>query len=516
MLSESSQLSERRPRAVGLLGGGVIGGGWAARFILNGVDVRLYGHSPSTVERVHNMLANARRAYQRLTLVPLPAEGSLTVVRSVADAVRGVELVQESAPERLELKQTLLAAASQAAAPETLICSSTSGLRPSLLQAEADHPERMLVAHPFNPVYLLPLVELCAGQHTAPEALAAAAEIYRAVGMYPLALRKEVDGFIANRLQEAVFREALWLVHDDLATVQEVDDAVRYSFGLRRPVMGPVQGYRFTVAETSARRAMERFGPELKLPWTKLTEVPEFTDAFLDKLAEQSEAQAGKMAIPQFEQKRDDCLVAVLQGLRDQGYGAGETLVRWEQGLRDRLPQRTNGSGPLRTPTRQIPSEWNADVTESHYLQLFGIAIDNLFCYIGIDAEYRSNSGTYRTVETHLSHLRELYAGDRVQVLTQILGADDKHLHLIHVLTREGDDEKPAATGEQVLVHINTRSGRCGPVQGNVRERVLELAQRHAELPRPERAGANIWPLPVNSPAGRDNWQDRNKGKTLT
>lgn len=469
----------------------MIGGGWAARFVLNGVDARLYGHSPSTVERVQKMLANARRAYQRLTRVPLPAEGSLTIVGSVADAVRGVELVQESAPERLELKQTLLAAASQSAAPETLICSSTSGFRPSLLQAEVAHPERMLVAHPFNPVYLLPLVELCAGQHTAPEAVAGAAEIYRAVGMYPLAIRKEVDGFIANRLQEAVFREALWLVHDDLATVQEVDDAVRYSFGLRRPVMGPVQSYRVTVDETSARRAMERFGPELKLPWTKLTEVPELTDAFLDKLAEQSEEQAGKMAIPELEQKRDDCLVAVLQGLRDQGYGAGETLARWERGLRDRRPQLTNDAGPLRIPSRQIPPEWNGDVADCHYLQLFGIATDNLLCYIGVDAEYRSNSGSYRTVEMHLSHLRELYAGDRVQVLTQMLGADDKRLHLIHVLTREGD-EKPAAMGEQVLVHVNTGSGRCGSVRGNVRERVLALAQLHAELPRPERSGATI------------------------
>lgn len=337
-MSESSKFTpERLPRAVGLLGGGVIGGGWAARFILNGVNVRLYGRSPDTVKRVQNMLTKARRAYHRLTLVPLPAEGVLTVVNSVADAVSGAELVQESAPESLELKQQLLAAASRAAAPGTLICSSSSGLRPSLLQAEIDHPERMLVAHPFNPVYLLPLVELCAGQSTAAETLERTAEIYRSVGMHPLVVRKEVDGFIANRLQEAVFREALWLVHDDLATVQEVDDAVRYSFGLRRPVIGPLQGYRITVAETNARRAMERFGPELKLPWTKLAEVPEFTDAFLDKLAQQSDAQAGNLTIPELEQKRDDCLVAVLQGLRAQGYGAGETLAQWEQGLRDRI-----------------------------------------------------------------------------------------------------------------------------------------------------------------------------------
>ncbi|MCC8958647.1 thioesterase family protein [Bradyrhizobium sp. Pear77] len=487
-------MSERRPRTVGLLGAGVIGGGWAARFVLNGVDVQLLGRSPGTTERVRQMLVNARRAYQRLTPVPLPAEGALTFVDSVADAVRGVELVQESVPERLGLKQQLLAAVSRVAAPETLICSSTSGLRPSLLQVEMDQPERLIVAHPFNPVYLVPLVELCAGQSTAPETLLRAAEIYRSVGMHPLVLRKEVDGFIANRLQEAVWREALWMVHDDLATVQEVDDVVRYSFGLRRAIMGPIQTYRIAIPETSARRSMERWGPALKLPWTKLIEVPELTDAFLDKLAEQSDSQAENLTIPELERKRDDCLVAVLQGLRAQGCGAGETLARWEQRLLDRGPQLINGTGPLRMPTRQIPSDWldgSGQITESRSLQLCGIATDNLLSYIGVDGGYRSNVGSYYTVETHLSHLRDLYVGDQVQVLTQVLGADDRRLQLFHVLMRKGD-EGPAATGEQMLVHVEASSGRSGPVQGKVREHLLKLARLHAELPRPDRAGASI------------------------
>lgn len=484
-------MSERRVRAVGLLGGGVIGGGWAARFLLNGVDVRLYGSSPGAVERVHKNLENARRAYQRLTLVPLPPEGTLTVLDSVADTVRGVELVQESAPERLELKQQLLAVASQAAAPETLICSSTSGLRPSLLQAGMDYPERLLVAHPFTPVYLLPLVELCAGQRTAPEALAWAAEIYRAVGMHPLVVRKEVDGFIANRLQEAMWREALWLVHDDLATVQEVDDAIRYSFGLRRSILGP-----FGIADggSGMRQFLERWGPMLKRPWTKLTDVPELTDAFLNKLAEQSDARGEILTSLDLEQKRDDCLVAVLQGLCAQGSGAGRTLARWERGLRDRVSPLTNGFGQLCAPTREIPSEWvgyNSQVSECRYVELCGIGTDNLLRYIGVNGEYLSNSGSYHTVETHLSHVRELHAGDRVEVLTQVLGADDKHLHLFHVLTREGE-EPPAVTGEQMLVHVSAGSGRNGPVQGDVRARVLELARLHSELPRPKRASASV------------------------
>lgn len=336
-----TEISQFRPegglRAVGVLGGGIIGSAWAARFVLNGVDVRLYARSPAAEDRVRKVLVRARRAYQRLTSAPLPAEGALTAVHSVAEAVRGVELVQESAPERLELKQQLLATASRAAAPETLICSSTSALRPSLLQAEMEYPERLLVAHPFNPVYLLPLVELCAGERNAPETLVRATEIYRSLGMHPLVVRKEVDGFIANRLQEAMWREALWLVHDDVATTQEVNDAIRYSFGLRRAVVGP-----FPIAGggTAVRRYMELWR---HWPLSKLADAPEITGAFLDKLAEQSDAQAENLTALELEEKRDDCLVAVLRGLRVEGYGAGETLARWEQGLRNRIAPLTNG-----------------------------------------------------------------------------------------------------------------------------------------------------------------------------
>ncbi|WP_051448472.1 3-hydroxyacyl-CoA dehydrogenase NAD-binding domain-containing protein [Bradyrhizobium sp. WSM1417] len=491
MSKNANLVAARRPRAIGLLAGGVIGGGWAARFVLNGIDVKLYDPAPGAVERVQETLASARRAFRRLTWIPLPAEGALTVVNSVADAVHDADLVQESAPERLDIKQELLAAASRETRPETLICSSTSGLKPSLLAAGLDHPERFLVAHPFNPVYLLPLVELCGAHSTAPEMLTCAAEIFQSVGMHPLVVRKEVDGFIANRLQEAMWREALWLVHDDLATVQEVDDAVRYSFGLRRAVIGP---FRVGGGGKGMRNFLEKWGPQLKGPWSKLTEVPDLTDAFLNKLAEQSDARAENLSGSELERQRDDCLVAVLQGLRSQCYGAGETLARWEQGLRDHIPQPASRSGPLLMPTLELPSDWvdyNGHITENRYLQLCGIATDNLLTYVGIDAHYRSKFGSYYTVETHLSHLGELHAGDRVQVLTQVLGADDKRLHLFHVLSREGDD-KPAATGEQMLVHVMSGSGRSGAVQGDARQRLLKLAQSHTELPHPERAGASI------------------------
>lgn len=499
LMLDKSSLPETLPRAVGLLGGGVIGGGWAARFMLNGVDVRLYDPAPNAVEYVNKMLARARRAYRQLTLVPLPAEGALTVVDSVADAVCKVDLVLESAPERLELKQELLATASRAAGPRVLICSSTSGLRPSLLQAKMDYPESFLVAHPFQPVYLLPLVELCAGERTAPEALERAAAIYRAIGMRPLVVRKEIDGFIANRLADALSRESLWLAHDDVATLQEIDDAIRYSWALRRAAIG---SYRTADGGKAVRHGIEQWA--FKWPWSRLTDEPDINSAFLDKLAEQGDAlvKSDPLDVPA-EQKRDDLLVALLQALRSQGYGPGETLAHWEQGLRARTPQPTQDSGPLRT-LREIPPAWvdsNGHAAESNYLQLCSEATGTVTHYIGIDSEYRANSGTYFTVETHLSHLGELRAGDRVQVLTQVLGADDKRLHLFHTITRQGD-ERPAATGEQMLIHVDPVSRRSAPVRDQVRERLLEFARLHAQLPRPEHAGASIRLPPRTQGAG--------------
>jgi len=153
-------------KTVGLLGGGVIGGAWAARFVLNGVDVKLYDVDPQATRKMSEIMVNARRAYSKLTLAPLPKEGTITFVDSPEEAVTDVDYVQESAPERLELKQELLARASKAASPTTVFGSSTSGLLPTQIQKDMVHPERFVVVHPFNPVYLMPLAEICGGDLT--------------------------------------------------------------------------------------------------------------------------------------------------------------------------------------------------------------------------------------------------------------------------------------------------------------------------------------------------------------
>jgi carnitine 3-dehydrogenase len=481
-----------RPRRVGLLGGGVIGGGWAARFVLNGSDVRLYDPDPESARKVEAMLDNARRAYAGMTLAPLPPEGSLTVVATPEEAVADADFVQESAPEREALKRELIGAASLAAGPEVVIASSTSGLLPSRLQTGMRHPERLVVGHPFNPVYLLPLVEVCGGAGTAPEVAERAAAIYRAVGMHPLVLRREIDGFVADRLLEALWREALWLVHDDVATVAEVDDAIRFGAGLRWAFMGTFLTYRLAGGEDGMRHFVEQFGPTLALPWTKLVDVPELSDGLLDKLIAQSEAQAAGRSIRELERARDDCLVAVIQGLRAHGSGAGAVLEDYERALFGAVTAHDGAdvSRPLRLYEARVLPEWvdyNGHAHESRYLQLFGDATDALLRYLEIDVE----RGSYFTVETHLSHLHEATAGQRVHVTTQLLGHDEKRLHLFHELVR-GDDGELLAAAEQMLLHVDARERRAGPAPPDVLARLARVAAGHDGLPRPERAGRAI------------------------
>ncbi len=482
------------PETVALLGGGVIGGGWAARFLLNGVDVRVHDPDPEAGRKVQEVVDNGRRALQRLTHAPLPAEGSLTVCGSLEQAVAGAGLVVESAPEREELKRELFARAEAEAADDALFTSSTSGLRPSALQADMRRPERMLVAHPFNPVYLLPLVELCPGERTAPEAVDRAAAICEAVGMAPLRLRREIDGFLADRLMEAMWREALWLVNDEVATVSELDDAVRLGAGLRWAAMGTFETYRIAGGEAGMRHFMEQFGPALQWPWTRLTDVPELTGELIDRIAEQSDEQAAGLGFRDMERRRDDCLVGIIQALRSRGVGAGEVLARYERSLMGAAAGTASEADADGRPVHraEVLPEWvdyNGHAHESRYLQVFGDATDGLLRRLGVDAGYLAGGRSFYTVETHLSHLREASAGDRLEVSTQVLDADGKRLHVFHEMRRDGE---VVATAEQMLLHVDTEAGRTVESSGEVAERVQELARAHAGLPRPQRAGRAV------------------------
>jgi carnitine 3-dehydrogenase len=310
------------------IGGGVIGAGWVARLLLNGIDVSIYDPDPEASRKVGEVMKGARRAYKQMLPGGLPGEGRLTFARTIEEAVKDADFIQESVPERLDLKHKVLAEIDKHAPANALVGSSTSGIKPSDMQTSMQRPERLVVGHPFNPVYLLPIVEIVGGKDTLPEAIEMAREIYASIGMKPVVIRKEIEAFVGDRLLEAAWREALWLIKDGICSVEELDDIMRYGFGLRWAQMGMFQVYRVAGGEAGMRHFMAQFGPCLSWPWTKLMDVPEFNDELVDLIATQSDEQSGKWSIRELEKIRDDNLVAIMEALARQnkgkGWGAGE------------------------------------------------------------------------------------------------------------------------------------------------------------------------------------------------
>jgi carnitine 3-dehydrogenase len=306
----------------------VIGAGWVARLRLRGVDVRAYDPAPVAERVLAEVYDNASRAWRLLDLEPpLESIGALTLCSSIGDACAGAELVVESVPERLDLKHATLSEIDGCTEHSALIASSTSGFMPSVLAEPLTHPERLVVGHPFNPVYLLPLVEVVAGTKTSEEAVERAMALYRSLGMHPLRVRAEIDAHIADRLLEAVWREALWLVNDGIATTEEIDDAIRYGFGLRWAQMGLFETYRIAGGLGGMRHFIAQFGECLSWPWTKLMDTPELTDELIDTIADQSDAQSGAYDVRELERIRDANVAAILLALEQNNWGAGRTIA---------------------------------------------------------------------------------------------------------------------------------------------------------------------------------------------
>lgn len=318
-----------------IIGAGVIGAGWCARFLLNGWNVTVSDPNPAAEQTVLKVLEHARRAFPQLHDMPLPPAGQLRMASSLAEAVEGADWVQESIPERLDIKLSLYAEIEPLLSADAVIGSSTSGFTPTQLRAALQVPQRLVVAHPFNPVYLLPLVELVAGDNSL--VVDRASSILRSIGMHPLLVRAEIDAHLADRFLEAVWREALWLIRDDIATTEEIDDAIRLGFGLRWAQMGLFETYRIAGGEAGMAHFIEQFGPCLSWPWTRLTDVPELTPELVDKIARQSDQQSGRHTIRELECIRDANLVAILRALKRNNQAAGFSLNQHDEYLRDLL-----------------------------------------------------------------------------------------------------------------------------------------------------------------------------------
>jgi carnitine 3-dehydrogenase len=304
------------PETVACVGAGVIGGGWVAHFLAQGFRVRAWDPAPDAEAKLRRLVDAAWPALTSLGLAGGASRDNLVVTATLAEAVADAVFVQESAPEDLPLKQKLLAEIDAVTPAGVVVASSTSGYGMTEMQADAGTPERLVVGHPFNPPYLIPLVEVVGGERTEAWAVERAAAFYRRVGKTVITMDREVPGFIANRLQEALWREALHMVDNGEATVEQIDTAITAGPGLRWPVHGPMLTFHLAGGEGGMAHMLDHFGPSLKAPWTRL-EAPELTTGLRDAVVDGCDDEAGTRSIADLVAERDRAIIAVQRAVEE-------------------------------------------------------------------------------------------------------------------------------------------------------------------------------------------------------
>jgi len=310
----NSRLAPSAVRRVACIGCGVIGAGWTAHFLARGYEVIAWDPAPGAEAKLGELILAARPALKDLGLNFDAAPLRLTFAPSLSAACSEAAFVQESAPERLELKTKLLAEIDRATPENVVIASSTSGFLMSELQSDATHPERMVVGHPFNPPYLIPLVEVVGGKATDAAAVDWAAAFYETTGKTVIRMRREVPGFIADRLQQALWHEALHMIQAGEATVAEIDRSIATGPGLRWAIMGHCLTFHLAGGEGGMEQFLDHFDPEVAAPWTRLAS-PELTPALREAVITGCEDITGGRSIAELIQYRDRCLVAVMRAL---------------------------------------------------------------------------------------------------------------------------------------------------------------------------------------------------------
>jgi carnitine 3-dehydrogenase len=314
---------------VAVLGAGTIGASWTAQFLGRGLSVAVYDPARECEARVREFVARAWPTLERLGLSENADATRVGFHDDPAAAVEGAALVQENGPENLDIKRSLFAAIDAALAPETVVASSTSGFMPSELQAGRQGPERYVVGHPFNPPHLIPLVEVVGGCGTDPAVVDWTAEFYGALGKRPIRIKREVPGHVANRMQVALYREAIHLVVEEVASIEDVDAAIAYGPGLRWALMGPHMAHHLAGGRGGLRHLLEHIGPGIERWWNDLGR-PDLTPAAIDRLVE-AFGRAETRSIDRLEAERDALLVALLEILQttrrklaERAHGDGE------------------------------------------------------------------------------------------------------------------------------------------------------------------------------------------------
>jgi carnitine 3-dehydrogenase len=300
---------------VGIIGAGTIGSSWAAYFLAQGMEVRCWDPMDGYAENVTAFVARAWPLLSELGLSEGASIDKLHCFDQISEALDGVDFVQESGPENAEIKANLMAEIDRDTAPDVVISSSSTALPVSEYQHKAAHPGRIVLGHPFNPPHLMPVVEVGGGKLTETWAVDQAMEFYEAVGKTPIRLKVEIPGHLVNRLQAALYREAVYLVAEGYATVEDIDKAITGGPGLRWAFMGPHMTYHLGGGDGGITRYLDILGPSQERRWEALGD-PSLTDAVKQKIIDGIDAEAKGRSVSELAEERDATLLKLLKVLK--------------------------------------------------------------------------------------------------------------------------------------------------------------------------------------------------------
>lgn len=299
-------------RRICIVGTGVIGASWAAQYLARGFDVIATDPAPNAEANLRKYIDDA---WQDLTIIGLSSNASrdrLTFTTNMKEALSNADFVQENGPERPDFKIKLFADMDDATPVDSLIASSSSGITPSVMQTKCKHPERVLIGHPFNPPHIIPLVEVVGGSKTSPEAIQQALAFYAGIGKKPIYLKKELPGHVGNRLQAALYREVMYLIQDDVLSVEDADVAVSYGPGLRWGVMGPSLQWHLGGGTGGIKHFMEQLMDPLTA-MIKSLKTPDITPELKQTIVEGVMREAGNRSVDELAQEENQILIGLLR-----------------------------------------------------------------------------------------------------------------------------------------------------------------------------------------------------------
>ena len=297
---------------IAIIGTGVIGSGWTLRLLAKKKEIYVFEPSIKQKKFLLDEIKRTTKSLKNFYKISTISTKKLYFKKTIREAVKDVDLIQENVPENEKIKKKIVKEISKWSKPNAIIASSSSGLLPSRIQSACKNPARFIIAHPFNPVYLLPLVEIVKGKKTKLDFLKKSEIFYRSVGMIPLIVKKEVEGYLSDRLQESMWRESLHIINENIASTDDLDKAIIHGPGLRWSLMGTFLTFHLAGGKMGMRHMLNQFGPSLKLPWTKL-KAPKLTKKLSNRIIKGTKKQSKGKSIKELTTIRDNFLIDLLK-----------------------------------------------------------------------------------------------------------------------------------------------------------------------------------------------------------